>query len=105
MEKECLAIKLGVETFREYRSNGPPFACVVEQCEGKEWSLVSMEFGSTSIRIYKFNVEHRAGTANGNAYALSRAATDVTTSSSVAGEGGRSVKQQGLVCCGDDWYS
>lgn len=44
-----------------------------------------------ALQPYTFVMEHRAGTANGNADALSRCATD-TMDMSVAGEGEKSVK-------------
>ena len=40
---------------------------------------------------------HRAGAANGNADALSRAAIDSSTVMSIAGEGGRSVEDRAKV--------
>ncbi len=51
------------------------------------WSLI--------LQQYDFTVVHRAGSANGNADALSRAATEPTTTVSVAGEGERSVEDSG----------
>ena len=51
---------------------------------------------SLALQAYTFNVVHRAGSANGNADALSRAAlqgaTDSTDNESVVGEGGRNVE-------------
>ena len=45
---------------------------------------------SLALQPFTFVVEHRSGTANGNADALSRCATDIE-SMSVSGEEGRSV--------------
>ena len=79
IEKECLAIKLGVMAFWVYLL-GWPF-----HIETDHRSLVWMErFKHTNNRLaqwslslqpYQFTVHHRAGSANGNADALSRATT------------------------------
>ncbi len=47
---------------------------------------------SLALQAFTFDVVHRAGTANGNADALSRAATDATIDVSVAGEEGRNIR-------------
>ena len=84
---ECLAIKLGVEAFRVYLI-GRKFMIQTDhrsliwlnklkeknarQCR---WSL--------SLQDYVFDVEHRAGVANSNADALSRAVHADTTDCSL----------------------
>ena len=79
IEKECLAIKLGVSAFRLYLL-GRPF-CI----ETDHRSLVWMERlkhtnnrlarWSLTLQPFQFTIRHRAGSANGNADALSRATT------------------------------
>ena len=96
VEKECLAIKLGVEAFSVYLI-GREFTIQTDHrslvwlkeknARLTRWSLV--------LQAYTFNVVHRAGLANGNADALSRAALESTDSwinESVAEKGGRSVE-------------
>jgi phospholipid-translocating ATPase len=76
VEKECLAVKLGVEAFKVYLL-GKPFVIQTDHSslvwldrlkEGNprlaRWSL--------ALQPYQFQVVHRAGTMNGNADALSR---------------------------------
>ena len=80
IEKECLAIKLGIEAFRVYLL-GRPFTI-----ETDHRSLIWMErLKSTNNRLarwslalqpYNFRVIHKAGKLNGNADALSRAPTN-----------------------------
>ena len=80
IEKECLAIKLGIEAFRVYLL-GRPFTI-----ETDHRSLVWMERLKTTnnrlarwslaLQPYNFKVSHRAGKENGNADALSRTATN-----------------------------
>ena len=80
IEKECLAIKLGIEAFRVYLL-GRPFTI-----ETDHRSLIWMErLKSTNNRLarwslalqpYNFQVTHKAGKLNGNADALSRAPTN-----------------------------
>jgi len=77
IEKECLAIKLGVEAFRVYLL-GRKFVIQTDHrslvwldklkeknARLARWSLV--------LQQYSFVVEHHAGAVNGNADALSRA--------------------------------
>ena len=80
IEKECLAIKLGIEAFRVYLL-GRPFTI-----ETDHRALVWMDRLKTTnnrlarwslaLQSYDFQVCHRAGKENGNADALSRAATN-----------------------------
>ena len=99
VEKECLAIKLGVEAFsvyligREFTIQTDHRSLVwLNKLKEKNARLTRW---SLALQAYTFNVVHRAGSANGNADALSRAAlepTDSWTNESVAEEGGRSVE-------------
>ena len=94
IEKECLAIKLGVEAFcvyllgRNFLIQTDHRSLVwLDKLKDKNmrlarWSLILQE--------YSFKVIHRAGNKNGNADALSRAALPVMD----AREGGRSVGEQ-----------
>ena len=76
IEKECLAIKLGVAAFSVYLL-GRQFSI-----ETDHRSLVWMERlnhtnnrlarWSSALQTYQFTIRHRAGKANGNADALSR---------------------------------
>ena len=80
IEKECLAIKLGAEAFKVYLL-GRTFTI-----ETDHRSLVWMERlkdtnnrlarWSLALQCFCFSVKHRAGSLNGNADALSRAATN-----------------------------
>ena len=100
VEKECLAIKLGVEAFSVYLI-GRKFIIQTDH-RSLVWLNKLKEKNarltrwSLALQAYTFDVVHRAGSANGNADALSRAAlveaTDSMTNESVAGEGGRNVK-------------
>ena len=95
VEKECLAIKLGVEAFRVYLL-GRKFVIQTDHrsliwLDRLKEKNARLTRWSLSLQSYMFTVTHRAGAANGNADALSRAATDSATDMSVAGEGGRSV--------------
>ena len=80
IEKECLAIKIGIEAFRVYLL-GRPFTI-----ETDYRSLIWMERLKTTnnrlarwslaLQPYTFQVIHKAGKLNGNADALSRAPTN-----------------------------
>ena len=88
VEKECLAIKLGIEAFRVCilgRTFIVQAACVVGQTQGQKSKI-----GSLILQQYSFTVQHCKGLANGNADALSRASLDYPDKSN-AGEGERSV--------------
>ena len=68
VEKECLAIKLGVEAFTiqtDHRSLVWLNKLKVKKARLTRWSL--------ALQAYTFNVVHGAGSTNGNADALSRA--------------------------------
>ena len=96
VEKECLTIKLAVEAFKVYLL-GKEFIIQtdhrslvwLDRIKEKNRRLTRW---SLALQPYKYKIEHRAGKANGNADALSRAATDSTDEMSVSGEEGRSVK-------------
>ena len=78
VEKECLAIKLGVQAFKVYLL-GKPF-CV----QTDHWALVWLDKLkdknsrltrlSLALQPFQFSVRYCVGRANGNADALSRAA-------------------------------
>ena len=80
IEKECLAIKLGVEAFKVYLI-GRPFTIETDH-RSLVWLNRLKENNSRltrwslALQPYTFEVVHRAGVKNGNADALSRAATD-----------------------------
>ena len=95
VKQECLAIKLGVEAFKVYLI-GKPFVIQTDHRSLKWLNRLKEKNSrltrwSLALQPYSFVVEHRAGTANGNADALSRCATDMMEKS-VAGEEGRSVE-------------
>ena len=86
VEKECLAIRLAVAAFKVYLL-GRKFVIQTDH-RSLEW-LERLKEGnpklcrwSLALQPYEYRVEHRAGTANLNADALSRA-----TKEFVAGEG------------------
>ena len=91
VEKECLAIKLGVQAFRVYLL-GRNFIVQTDH-QALVWldrlkdNNARLTRWSLALQPYSFQVIHRPGKANGNADMLSRAAT----TQFVAGEGGRSV--------------
>ena len=102
VEKECLAITLGMETFRVYllgrkftvETDHRSFVWLNKLKESNSrltrWSL--------ALQPYQYTVVHRAGLSNGNADALSRVNMgtdqDRATKEFVAEEGGWSVKEQ-----------
>ena len=76
IEKECLAIKLGVQTFRVYLL-GRVFKIQTNH-RALEWldrlkeNNARLTRWSLSLQPYQFVVEYRPGKGNGNADALSR---------------------------------
>ena len=97
VEQECLAIKLGVEAFKVYLI-GRPFIVQTDHRSLKWLNRLKdnnsrLTRWSLALQPSTFEVEHRAGTANSNADALSRCGATDTMDMSVAGEGGRSVKE------------
>ena len=82
VEKECLAIKLGIETFKVYLL-GRQFTIQTDH-RALMWLNKLKEKNarltrwSLALQPYTFEIVHRAGTANGNADGLSRAAFDTT---------------------------
>ena len=76
VEKECLAIKAGMEAFRVYLL-GRPFTVQTDH-RALAWlyrlqdSNSRLACWSLALQPYDFTVVHRKGTANGNADALSR---------------------------------
>ena len=87
IEQECLAIKLAVEAFKVYLT-GRPFTIQTDHPSLKRLNHLKennnrLTRWSLTLQAYAFEVEHRAGTANGNA--LSRGATDMMDTS-ITGE-------------------
>ena len=79
IEKECLAIKLAAQAFRVYLL-GRPFEIQTDH-RSLVWldrlkdSNSRLTRWSLALQPFQFTVTHRSGKANGNADALSRAAT------------------------------
>ena len=92
IEKECLAIKLGICAFRVYLM-GCPFIIETDH-RSLQWMERLKETNnrlarwSLALQPYWFTVNHRPGKMNGNVDGLSRA-----TNQFVAGEGGRDVME------------
>ena len=82
IEKECLAIKLGVQAFRVYLL-GRTFVVQTDH-RSLEWlnrlkeNNARLTRWSLSLQPYKFTVVHRAGKDNANADGLSRGSMDAT---------------------------
>ena len=82
VEKECLAIKLGIQAFRVYLL-GRPFVVQTDH-RSLEWLHRLKETNgrltrwSLSLQPYKFTVLHRPGKENANADGLSRGARHAT---------------------------
>ena len=80
IEKECLAIKLGIQAFRFYLL-GQPFVIETDH-RSLEWLDKLKDHNSRltrwslELQPYDFKVRHRAGRDNGNADALSRLAAN-----------------------------
>ena len=80
VEKECLAIKLGIHTFRVYLL-GRSFTVQTDH-HSLTWldrvkeNNARLTRWSLSLQPYQFDVVYRPGKANGNADALSRAAVN-----------------------------
>jgi phospholipid-translocating ATPase len=78
VEKECVAIKLGMQAFKVYLV-GKPF-CVQKDYRGLVWldklkdKNSRLTRWSLALQPFQFSVRHRAGRANGNADVLSCAA-------------------------------
>ncbi len=76
VEKECLAIRLGIQSFRVYLM-GRPFTVQTDH-RALQWldrlkdTNSRLTRWSLFLQQYQFVVEHRAGTHNANADALSR---------------------------------
>ena len=91
VEQECLAIKLGVEAFKVYLI-GKPFIIQTDHRSLKWLNRLKennnrLTRWSLALQPFTFTVEHRAGSANGNADALSRCATDIEDMSVAEEEG------------------
>ena len=91
VEKECLAVKLGIEAFRYLM--GRTFTVQTDHSaliwlDRLKDTNSRLTRWSLSLQQYKFTVTHRPGITNGNADALS-------SQTSLTGEGGRDVIDQG----------
>ena len=76
MEKECLAIKLGVQAFHVYLL-GRPFMIQtdhrsLEWLDRKKGANPRLTRWSLMLQAYAYTVEYHAGKNNGNADGLSR---------------------------------
>ena len=80
VEKECLAIKLGIQAFRVYLL-GRPFI-VQTNHRSLKWLHRLKENNARltrwSLSLQPYSVEHRAGKENGNADGLSQGALPAT---------------------------
>ena len=96
IEKECLAIKLGMQNFRVYLL-GRPFEVQTDH-RSQEWldrlktDNPRLARWSLALQPFQFTVIHRPGKVNANADALSRAPCDSLNRQFDVGEGGRDVK-------------
>ena len=92
VEKECLAIKLAIQAFRVYLL-GRKFTIQTDH-RSLEWlhrlkeNSARLTRWSLSLQPYNFVVEHRAGSKNGNADALSRVSHQTDASLLLEKEGG-----------------
>ena len=102
IEKECLAIKLAVHTFRTYLL-GRTFLIQTDH-HALEWlnriknDNPRLTRWSLALQPYQFTIRHRPGVANQNADALSRGPV---VNQFTTGEGGGSVMDQQLSPQGD----
>ena len=91
VEEECLAVKLGVQAFRVYLL-GRPFKIQMDHCS-LAWldrlkdSNPRLARWSLALQPYQFTIDYRPGIANGNADALSRIETRLTSVSQEKGGG------------------
>ena len=96
VEKECLAIKLGIQAFRVYLLGRPFRVQTDHQClvwlDRLKDSNTRLARWSLALQPYQFTVTYRPGSANNNADALSRSEQARQTVVSQE-KGGRSVKQ------------
>ena len=95
IEKECLAIKLAVQTFRVYLL-GAPFVIQTDH-RSLEWldklkeNNAQLTCWSLALQPYQYRVVYRAGKANSNADALSRGFPSTSGATSVSQEKGGGV--------------
>ena len=94
VEKECLAVKLGIEVFRFYLM-GRTFTVQTDHraliwLDRLKDTNSRLTRWSLSLQQYKFTVTYCPGITNGNADTLSR-----FCQTSLTGEGGRDVVDQG----------
>ena len=94
LEKECLAIHLGMQAFWVYLL-GHPFPIQTDH-RSLEWLDRLKEYNSRltrwslALQLYQYTVVYRAGQVNGNANGLS--CLDSVNDRCVAEEGGRNVR-------------
>ena len=74
VEKECLAIKLGIQAFRVYLL-GKPFVIQTDHrslvwLDRLKENNARLTRWSLALQPYQFTVQHRSGRANGNAVCL-----------------------------------
>ena len=104
VEKECLAIILGIQTFRVYLL-GRPFVIQTDH-RSLEWLDRLKENNgrltrwSLALQPYQYSVQYRTGQKNGNADALSRYFVDATSESKeeVEGVSGKPASPKGPEC-------
>ena len=104
MEKECLAIILGIQTFRVYLL-GRPFVIQTDH-RSLEWLDRLKENNgrltrwSLALQPYQYSVQYRTGQKNGNTDALSRYFVDATSESKeeVEGVSGKPASPKGPEC-------
>ena len=91
VEKECLAVKLGVQAFWFYLL-GRPFKNQMDHCS-LAWldrlkdSNPHLARWSLALQPYQFTIDYHPGITNGNADALSRIETRLTSVSQEKGGG------------------
>ena len=91
VEKECLAIILGIQTFRVYLL-GRPFTIQTDH-RSLEWldrlkeNNSRLTRWSLALQPYQYSVQYRTGQKNGNADALSRYMVEATSVSQEEVEG------------------
>ena len=104
VEKECLAIIQGIQTFRVYLL-GRPFVIQTDH-RSLEWLDRLKENNgrltrwSLALQPYQYSVQYRTGQKNGNADALSRYFVDATSESKekVEGVSGKPASPKGPEC-------
>jgi hypothetical protein len=91
VEKECLAVKLGIQAFRVYLL-GRPFKIQMDHrsliwLDRLKDANPRLARWSLALQPYQYHIDYRPGSANGNADALSRSETRLTGVSPEKGGG------------------